>query len=349
MVFMTTLIKQLSSINFDKTSINNPSEEDKQIQLNTFPPELFMKIFSYLNQIGRQSAVQVNSLWKPLVIDQVKTEQNLLVNKFINFIIENLDKQKYLKEINECKSILENHAILKSKDLLELKNSLLDIRNHLIYQLKHMELKELEDLKKKSFNQQAPIYFQELPGLASLYRTLDILRDGTMPNAKFFILREVIKIFLKNNESYEALKIADSLDFFNKSPVLESIASHFVEKGNLFKAIEVANAIPDSYSKFMMFNKIANTLSHEKLIKNFFSNDSLTKSIEVAKKIIYPSEKTHMLMGISNAFLINDNLDEANRILKIADEEAMKEAEERIDTTNRISSSRVKRKKCLIQ
>src|SRR5690625_2206606 len=96
------------------------------------PPEIFENVVSYLNPFDLQSASIVSKAWNAIAINTAKNKNFYAITHFIQFICQNISQKKYSSQIDELRSITQYNIILNCKNLIEIKDSTIVLKEKIV-------------------------------------------------------------------------------------------------------------------------------------------------------------------------------------------------------------------------
>lgn len=164
------LSRDLSQLPDAKTAVEKELfPDEKRVVKKKLSREILEKLFFYDDKIDPKESDLKSHFWNPSTITECKNEQSELISNFINCILENLNKNKHPKEFEFFSSILDENQILKSVNLLEVKNNLdsikLLIAKHLGEVYSDIEKSILRYCEKKAL----PLRFSNLIEITKMY------------------------------------------------------------------------------------------------------------------------------------------------------------------------------------
>lgn len=169
------------------TSQNYVTNRDSIAEVKKLPDELWKYILSFLGARDLQSASHINRSFTIFTLEAAHYTENLYLKNFADFIEKNSPNDQ-IKRI--CSQVL------KGANLVELKSTILNLRDKIIDVLKTFEKAELIKLKALSRTLNKSHFFINTFYLASLYRQYDMIEeqpDSPLRNSQLVIIAERLR------------------------------------------------------------------------------------------------------------------------------------------------------------
>lgn len=351
------------------------ANKDDSVSENEYlPPELVKLIFSFLTTKEQETVGLVNKEWSQLSRKNIKEKQVELIKnitKTFKKLIseERLDPEMYQEEVEALEAIENKSNILDANDLLQVRNSLLNMRSLMVSSLKSVSNKDLQSLQIKFNSTEMPEFFKNLPTLVALYKNWDeavfYARSGSASWAEKE-LANIVGEFVKMGLLNEAVSLAESIPeeiAKAKAKALKSVVSYFVQQGNIDKAIAITQKMTvDSYAKrefvgliardFLSKGKVDEAINICGLVLNKFNDPQpiayalwqlvgdclkagrLDDARKVAEAITYTNYRSEVFLDFGNAYIAKGFVEEARKAVEeITDwqhSEAKKELQKKI-------------------
>lgn len=226
---------------------NKPPEEKNLIN-NTLSPEVFAKVLSYISNEELQKTRFVSSDWNVASIDTVKHEEFSHIKRFANFLGSNLSEKSCPTQREKLFNIKNNIEIFKASNLTEVKSSIYDLREKVLNILTELNNEDLKLLEESSKDAIKPQFFEDI---FEYIFDMVIVVEKTKDN--HYIPCEVTAIYLnlvnKKNRIKEALAIVKLIPDNLKDDALRDISKELMNKGNIDRAIEIANTIQEECAR----------------------------------------------------------------------------------------------------
>lgn len=283
--------------NFSK---NIPKEEKETIQQKQLSTEMLEKIFSECDKSGKYSDL-TSRYWKPSTITQCKNEQSECIRNLLMFIIKNLDKDINPEEMKVLKSYLENNDVLKSVNLLDVKNGLDSVKILIAKELWKLDRDLLYQLDEYSKTKKLPMRFNELTKIANIFRRI------------------------------ESAKSEENLT--RSGELLEDAISDLIDNGMLNDAIDTLNIFDECFEKSKLDIETKEFLQSSLLsaLKNIFqgliSKEDPSRALQIAERMPGKMKDQHIFLVIAYYLNKKNDLDSANSLIsKISEESPFKKA-----------------------
>lgn len=299
-------------IESNKAALKNyglQSEEEDLIML--LPQELIGEIFSNLNCIEFQSTITVSRLWSKKILHAAKMKEFKFLNDFIKLTYEYLEKN--LNKTEKHSSIFTSPELLNSLNLKQVKAALYGLSDNILNTLKDLKEEDLQNLEKLS---KEKIDYEPSVSLfkaTSLYKRIDVvakLLDESI--FKSMRIENLSKELLSMDIVDKAIEvIALITESFTKVVILEEISQYLVERGNLTKAIAVANMHEDCWIS-RAFIKICKLLLEKGRVK-----EAINETINFVKT--WPERKYLIFSDFLNLLIENKFICEAIEFFNILD------------------------------
>ncbi len=270
------------SVNINNTTKINPSstepvEEEKTI--DSLGPEILQECLGYLNtRNDLQSTVQVSHFWKNATIETSRFKERSLARGFGEFLTENLHPIQCSEQIETLANICKSNTILNSVNLLDLKSSLLDLKEKIISALRTLDIETICALEAQSATINIPHFFEDIFELTVASKEIDM------------------KIEAANNLPLE----------WRRCDALYTLWLDLMQKNNIDKAIEVANIVSNEYQRDSMLKDICLQLTLE---------GNIDRTIDVANAITREPKRDYMLAGICKRLT---SVGDINRAIEVA-------------------------------
>lgn len=271
------------------------------------PPEIIERVFLKLNGNELKPLCMVNRLWNGVFTEIAKRKELAHMVKFSNFLEENLNNVSVKQKLRSLE-IKNDRKVLSSNRMGEVKFFISQLKEDIATVLKDLpetDLKKLEELFK---NEPKSILIENIFSIVQLYSELDQIKLINNEFSKNQALSKLsTNLFRKScvRKAFEvacmiisdfqrsvtlrampakliaygmldlALDVSNKITFFSCSEIYPVICQKFIERGDLEKALKVADR---SYSDF-------ERSAQEKIYKLFLERDNLDKAFEVANSI----------------------------------------------------------------
>jgi|GEM_PF-4778133 len=240
-------------------SNNNQPDPISQQEVNipTLPREVVMLIFSQLDELSISKASSVDKIFNVEVLNSIKNQEFKLLNSFLGGLIAHLNTMKVEKpssEIDEVIKKLEDLVISANErkpiNLLEVKSSLMSVKDEVVTILKKLPRDKLETL--------IPMTDDKTPLSWDMEIYPDLIQEGG-----------------KGGKPYNTVFVLASIPLNFGNQYKMHVALHFLELyGLVDRGIKLAEMISDEPTKKETFNYLAVMLCEAGYTK---------KGIEVAK------------------------------------------------------------------
>ncbi len=344
------------AINTNNTTKINPSSTEpvgEEKTISSLGPEILQECLSYLNTTkDPQSTVQVSHFWKNATIETSRFKERSLARSFGEFLTENLDPKQYSEQIETLANIYRSNTILNSVNLLDLKSSLLDLKEKLIPLLRTLDIKTIRDLKTQSEAINTPHFFEDIFELTVTLKAIDIEfeRISAFPfeweRCNAF---EALCITLIQQDNIDnAIKVTNAITYEHiRVKLLENICNHLTSVGSIDWAVKVANTFTREYKKITAFENIfinqidlghidwviktTNIITKEvtrdhvlkSACKHLLDLGNIDKAVEAAKSITDMYQKECQFQNINELLIGRDNIDKAIEVVKALTSESL--------------------------
>lgn len=116
-----------------------------------------------------EASVVVSKQFANASIGGAKKQEAALVNQFVDFITNNLNPETYSTQIAQLRSIMANQQILGSVNLMQVKESLLGIKDQLLNVLGNLKKEDVDRLKEEFADGTLPKAFEDIFLLAQVF------------------------------------------------------------------------------------------------------------------------------------------------------------------------------------
>ncbi len=239
------------------------TNQDTAVSNPTIPREIIMLIFSQLDELDISKAGLVDKYFNVEVLNSIKREEFNLLNSFLNGLSSHLNTMKTTtpsaeidEVIKKIEELFVNANERKPINLLEVKSSLMSVKNELVTILKQLPLEKLMTLMQLTVDK-TPLSWE-----MEIYP--DLVPAEIQPMNKLFVLTALLA----------SKDIDEDLEVFYKDQEKAELAATLLNYGFVDKAINLADTISDQTSKRKTFNYLAVLLCEAGYMK---------KGIEVAK------------------------------------------------------------------
>ena len=275
------------------------------LDITNLPPEILPLCLSFLDKRNMQRTACVNKNWKNITIATASHNEFLSIQRFTQFLIENLNGVLLPAQTKTLVNILQNRTILGSINLLTVKSLFLDLKEQIINILKTLEDTTLNNLKIQSENIRIP-NFEDIFELAEIYKKIDQAKAIPDENGRSFALRNISEALTQLGNIDKAIEIAKAIpDENGRSFALRNISEALTQLGNIDKAIEIANAIPNEMPRSFALRNISEALTQL---------GNIDKAIEIPNAIPNEMQRSFALRDISEALTQLGNIDKAIEI-----------------------------------
>ncbi len=288
-------------------------------------PDTIKLMLSFLDPTSMEVTAQINRCWNKWTIESAKERQFNLIKNFVEFLSAKLNQDFSSKEIQSPFDILSGQTFLNSENLIQVKLSIILLRQKKMYMLAGIakgnliELKEDEDFKKVV----KPLFFKEIIDLAIRYQTqvkdykeleTTMIDDKLKKDA---LCSELIQYKENYNAfAYEIIQFSKRInDVGIRDQVFNiCIQSKFMGLDNMIEAMRVmSDSCKDKDKAFWRIIEIfkPNTL----LNNNFIDTDKLSKFVNENK--MPGMEEKDVLLKISKDLLKERPIDPSEALLAI--------------------------------
>lgn len=207
--------------NFTDIVIHTKINKNEELSVE-IPNEIFETILSFIPYC--EIPCNVNRVWNDRVLIYIKQEQIERITKLNDLISLDFSISKDNELVKNCKSILLNNKISSAENLLEVKKSLLDIRNPLVDQINKVSIGSSVILHRKIKSIKVPQFLEHICFISYCHMKIN----------------EEIR---RENE-YRQAEIEFGIDLghaFNKTRVLKEIFNDLKERGLFNEVLNFKN------------------------------------------------------------------------------------------------------------
>lgn len=321
---------------------NQPPVEQGLIN-ETLPTEIFVKVLFHLDKMSMQEACLVNRLWSEASVDTAKRKGFSIIKAFGKFLAGNLHREVYAGQKKTLCVMGSDTLILNSVNLLEVKSSIISLREKISNILKDLRVPDLETLRRLSIYEARPHFFENLFTLAMFYKQIDEAYQKPNEDERLAALQEVAKLLTRSGYSNKAIDLANRVmnECGKGALILLPISRTLMEIGKPDEAIEVANSISNEETRDVSLQTLINELKRRRMIakavevanmishngtkrlvlldvfKSLMKTHKIDEAIDIAANKIPDENKKEFLGGILTALLLNGNKDKASEVSKL--------------------------------
>ncbi len=284
---------------------------------NTYPLEVFDNVLSYLGTVDIQVASFVKRSWKKAAIATTKNKEFILIKKFVSIACNNLNSEKYSSQINYFKSLLNNKGIFGSKNLIEIKNSILSLKDQIAFNLKQLDELDLNNLKNQTTKKDKPTFFDDIFELADIYRRVFIILEPPRTFEWEEDLRTFSDELTQRGNIDKALAVAEKLSEIERSHVIWGCAKGLACTGNIKRAMELINRVHNEEIKGSILKELPEIL---------LQNEDMRYVIDHISSIQDEQIKGSVLRTLAKCLVHIDHVVRALHITNTIDDQSIRES-----------------------
>lgn len=327
------------------TNIFNHGNVQGQPPLESLPDELFNLVILNLSPSDVTAATGINRNFQAKVISAANANAKEDIARFINELIECLDKLPAPKEmlVDLLKTIqLPNHP-----DLPSLKSVCLeDYKRRIAEILATLDEAVLDGL----WTIQTPIFFEDILQIAKTYAKLELATEIEDTYQRSSYIRDLARLLVQRGDFEGGVRAAVLIpDSLKKRETLKGIYTDLIDKNKLEKALYLAKRFQDNYALTDICMVLSNKGDIEKAIQlvNQEANETnrdiifrtsiypalqrlvqiqkIQTAVELANAIEDPQRKNKALEVISETLLKFDDMDNAFEIAMTSQDPNLKD------------------------
>lgn len=280
----------LNRVGNEGHQFNLPLQEDG-LTINHLPVEIFIKIFSSLDDKDIQRASLATHSWNVIAVDTVARNEFSKVKKFADFLSKSMPENSS-EATEQLFAIGSDRKILNSISIMQVKSSINVLHDQILKILINLNENDLNNLEELSKNEPKPKSYEHIFALAKIYKKLEEA-DQLEEFEKNIALKEIPKQLASYGRVDKALEVAAMMtNKFTQSLALKEISAVLIENGNFDKAEEVAKTIKTELTKDVAFRDLAAALTR---------SGNFQRATDVSNMIENPATKEWALRDIHKA------------------------------------------------
>lgn len=229
-------------------SNNEIIKKNSNIKLYNLPKDLFLEIFNYLDQINIQSAAGVSRLWKGYAIENMKDQEFFLINQFLDFLKKNPEINISQIQIKNISDLVSKIKCLNDQKFIKVKSSIIVIENKIINILKELDLNVLEKLEETFKSEKKSLYFSHLFEKAVICKQIERVHNTPQGMLKNELIENILLKMCAMKNYRMAFDFANTLtDELENSQALHQISNCLLNEGDIDWAFNTANRISSRY------------------------------------------------------------------------------------------------------